>query len=95
LQPPITLVINALLNLNLSNCKEIVFPASDPLCNTKRLAEILDKATDSRFVKNGLDSAESFDDTGTPLITLLRKIIEIGPEPAKTYLKSQLLPSEA
>ena len=34
-----------------------------------------------------------FDEAGTPLITLLRKIFEISPDKAKKYMQKRLLPS--
>jgi hypothetical protein len=94
LQPPITLVINALLNMDLSACKHDAFPPSDPLCNITRLVEILDKAIDPKYTKIGTKTTENFDDNGAPLITLFRKIVETARDEVKTYLKSRLLPCE-
>jgi len=94
LQPPITLVINALLNMDLSACKHDAFPPSDPLCNITRLVEILDKAIDPKYTKIGTKTTENFDDNGAPLITLFRKIVETAGDEVKTYLKSWLLPCE-
>lgn len=94
LQPPVTLLINALINVDLATCKEDSFPPSDPLVNITRLVEILDKSTDLKFIKLGAKAAENFDENGAPLIALFRKIIETGGEDVMAYLKSRLIPSE-
>ena len=51
LQPPVTLLINPLINVDLSACKDDVFPQPDVLVNIARLVEILEKSTDPRFTK--------------------------------------------
>jgi hypothetical protein len=94
LQPPITLIINAILNMDLAGCKEDVFPTSDPLYNVKRLVHILNKSIDAKYTKVKVSNFERFDENGAPIITLLRKIIEISSDDVKVYLKSRLLPSE-
>jgi len=94
LQPPITLLINAILNMDLAGCKEDVFPTSDPLYNVKRLVHILNKSIDAKHTKVGGSNFERFDENGAPIISLLRKITEISSDDVKVYLKSRLLPSE-
>lgn len=91
LQPPITFVINALINMDLSASKDDAFPPSDPLCNVRRLVEILDKSIDANL---GFPASTSWDENGAPLITLLRRIVQTPEEEVKSYLKKQLLPSE-
>jgi hypothetical protein len=80
--------------MDFSACKDGAFPVSDPLCNVKRLVEILDKSIDAKYTKLGLSASTSWDDNGAPLITLFRRILETAEEEVKTYLKKQLLPSE-
>lgn len=91
LQSPVTLLINALINMDLSGIRD---DASEPLANLARLVEILDKSTDPVFTKLGAKSTESFDENGAPLIALLRKIVGSSTDESKKYLKSRLLPSE-
>ncbi|KAF8534517.1 guanine nucleotide exchange factor synembryn-domain-containing protein [Trichophaea hybrida] len=94
LRPPIALIINALLNMDLSACKHDAFPPSEPLQNITRLVEILEKSIDPKYTKLGATATEIFDDNGAPLITLFRKVIETAGDEVKTYLKSRLLPCE-
>ena len=95
LRPPITSVINTLLNVDLLACKDEVFPPSDRLRNIKRLVEILDKSVNPEHTRLSSKTSESFDDNATPLVTLLRRIVAaVGDDDIKSHLKSQLLPSE-
>jgi hypothetical protein len=86
LQAPITSLINALLSLDFTSCASDVFPFQDSNCNVLRLVEILDLATE--------EGEQEFDDSGAPLLTLLRKMREVAPEHVKEYIKKRLLPSE-
>jgi hypothetical protein len=56
--------------------------------------EILDKSTDKKFTGLKADIHQQFDELGTPLITLLRKLLEIASEEVKTYMRSRILPSD-
>ena len=95
LRPPITSVINALLNVDLLACKDEVFPPPDRLRNIKRLVEILDKSINPEYTKLSSETSESFDDKGAPLVTLLRQIVAtVGDDDIKSRLKSRLLPGE-
>lgn len=87
-------VINALLSLDLSPCLDSIFPVSKTAQNVERLIEILDKATQEQYTKLDVKEETSFDENGSPLISLLRKIREIAPDEVKSYMKTMLLPSE-
>ena len=92
LQPPVTYLINSLLNLDLDSnkCKPSspnpLFPKNDPQCNIDRLISILDSTV-------RLYTEEQSENLATPLVTLLRKIYELAPTPVKTHMQSLLLPS--
>lgn len=86
LQAPITFLINALLSLDIASCAGDVFSFQDSNRNVMRLVEILDLATE--------EGEQEFDDSGAPLLTLLRKMREAAPEHVKGYMKKRLLPSE-
>ena len=93
LQPPVTLLINALMNLELdltapeSSLGNPVFPDSDSRGLIDRLIHILDLSLKS-------SPTRELDQTLSPLITLLRRIHEIAPEQTKSHLRSLLLPSK-
>lgn len=89
LQPPITFLINSLLNLDFPpSTPSPLFPASSPQLNTTRLIQILDLAV--RTYKD-----EDLETLATPLITLLRKLHAHAPPPLATHLRTALLPSNA
>lgn len=89
LQAPVIYLINALLSLDIASCVGDIFPFRDSNLNVARLIEILDLATE---VQEGKE--EEFDDSGVPLLTLLRKMREAAPEHVREYMKRRLLPSE-
>jgi hypothetical protein len=94
LQPPLTNILNAVVGVGLSACKDAAFPPEDPLLHVSRLVDILDKAIDPKFTKLGANTSESWDEAGTPLVSLLRSMADIADDVVKEYLKSRLLPSE-
>ncbi|KAM0795434.1 guanine nucleotide exchange factor [Usnea florida] len=96
LQPPLTQLINVLLNLNLLG-KEYesahehgnnlsFFPNSGPNTHVSRLVAILDSAIRTT-------SEEILETAAIPLITLLRRAYDLAPSSVKTYMQSTLLPS--
>ena len=96
LQPPITSLINALLNLDLpgeditdDNGKKSspLFPATNPICNTHRLITIVDKGIRSE------DNVERLEANATPAISVLRLIKAIAPPDVQQFMKDELLPS--
>ncbi|MCJ1455018.1 hypothetical protein MMC28_005372 [Mycoblastus sanguinarius] len=98
LQPPVTWLINALLNLNGETTSAFpssssspllshIYPASDPNIHIDRLTIILSSTV--RTIKE-----EQLETTLTPLITLLRRLYELAPAPIKSHMQSTLLPSD-
>ena len=96
LQPPLTQLINALLNLDLLGKEPesahqhsqtlSFFPSSGPNTNVSRLVTILDSAI--RTIR-----VELLENTAIPLITLLRRAYDLAPPSVKTHMRSSLLPS--
>ena len=94
LQPPISLLINALMNLNLSPTSQIedssirdsLFPDDNPTHLTAKLVNILDAAT-TAYPERDLDT------TLSPLIALFRKLYVPAPSPVRQSLQSLLLPA--
>lgn len=92
LQPPLTYLINSLINLNLENdtfldpSSNPLFPASDRNRHVTHLIKILDISI--RHYKE--DELEML---APPLVTLLRKIYFVAPSPVQHYIQTSLLPS--
>jgi len=94
LQPPTNLLINALMNLNLSPTSQIedssirdsLFPDDNPTQLTTRLVGVLDAAS-TAYPERDLDT------TLSPLIALCRKLYIPAPPTVRQSLQSQLLPS--
>ncbi|MCJ1477990.1 hypothetical protein MMC13_006665 [Lambiella insularis] len=92
LQPPITYLINSLLNLDLEDKKaghfmqNPLFPKFDPNSNADRLIKILDSGV--RQYK-----AEQLEQVATPLVSLIRKIYGFAPDTVKLHVRFLLLPS--
>lgn len=96
LQPPVSYLINALLNLDLiveddstHSASGPFFPESDPKCNIERLIHILDNT-----VRCPIHPEEELERSTPPLISLLRKVFDIAPAEIKTHIKTRLLPSD-
>lgn len=93
LQPPVTFLINSLLNLDFPplitpSTPSPLFPHSNPQINTTRLIQILDLA-----VRNYKE--EDLETLATPLITLLRKLHAHAPPTHANHMRTALLPSNA
>lgn len=96
LQPPLTQLINILLNLNLLGKESesahqhgknpSFFPTSGPNIHVSRLVAILDSALRTT-------SEETLETAAIPLITLLRRAYDLAPSSVKTHMQSALLPS--
>ena len=87
LQPPVTYLINSLLNLDLeSGSNKPLFPRSDDKCNVNRLISILDVTV--RTYKE-----EQLENLATPLLTLLRRVYELAAPQVAAHMKALLLPS--
>lgn len=93
LQPPVSNLINALMNLKLESTEpgspqyDSLFPKSDPSSLISALTKILDISV-SGYPERELDKIAS------PLVTLLRLLATICPKSTTTFLQSQLLPSK-
>ena len=94
LQPPISLSINALMNLNLaptsqiedSSIRDSLFLDTNPTQLTTKLVNILDAAT-TTYPERDLDT------TLSPLIALFRKLYIPAPPAVRQSLQSLLLPA--
>ncbi|KAI2486794.1 Ric8 domain containing protein [Pyrenophora tritici-repentis] len=90
LATPTRELVNALLHLDLEDPEgqKAVFPSFDPNVNITCLVTLLDKAII-------VYPPKELDDTITPVITLLRRIYEIAPDPVKQTMQTLLLPTPA
>ena len=87
LQPPITYLINSLLNLDLeSSNNKPLFPKSDEKCNANRFITILGSSVRTY-------TEEQLETLATPLLTLMRRVYELAPPPVAAHMKTSLLPS--
>ena len=93
LQPPITYIINSLLNLDLELKKSHIFatnplfPKFDPRCNFNQLYSILDQSI-------RLYNEEQLEQLACPLITLIRNIYSFAPTKVREHMRSLMLPSD-
>lgn len=93
LQPPITYLINSLLNLDLEDKKERhftqnpLFPKFDARCNANRFITILGSAARDY-------TEEQLEQNAVPLVALIRKINDFAPENVKAYMSEMVLPSD-
>lgn len=92
LQPPVTYLINSLLNLDLADerarhfTQNPLFPLFSPTCNVDHLIGILD--TSVRQYKE-----EQLEQLAVPLVSLIRTVYDCAPETVKGHMRSALLPS--
>ncbi|MCJ1245087.1 hypothetical protein MMC30_002288 [Trapelia coarctata] len=92
LQPPVTYLINSLLNLDLADerarhfTQNPLFPMFSPTCNVDRLISILDSSV--RQYKE-----EQLEQLAVPLVSLIRKIYDCAPETVKGHMRTAILPS--
>lgn len=87
LEPPISLVINAIISLDFNEeTSTLFFPPSAPKIVATRCVKLLDvsiiKYTD-----------EDLEQNATPLVILLQKVNNLAPQAVQTYLRQSLLPS--
>ncbi|KAL8674338.1 MAG: hypothetical protein Q9168_001267 [Polycauliona sp. 1 TL-2023] len=96
LQPPVTYLVNALLNLSVhfddkpqkNSDPNPYFTRQDQYCNIDRFISILDNAVRTY-------TEEQLETLATPLITLLRKVYEFAPSHVRPHLQNALLPSNS
>ncbi|KAL8738381.1 MAG: hypothetical protein Q9181_000803 [Wetmoreana brouardii] len=94
LQPPVTYLVNALLNLSVDRDDKPHkdsepnpwFPKPDQYCNIDRFISILDNALHTY-------TEEQLETLVTPLVTLLRKVFEFAPSHVRPHMQHALLPS--
>lgn len=63
----------------------------DPVAVTARAIEILDKAT-SKPEYLELNATHEFDEAGSPLLALIKRLIETNSEDVRKFLDDKLLP---
>ncbi|KAL8993398.1 MAG: hypothetical protein Q9169_006376 [Polycauliona sp. 2 TL-2023] len=96
LQPPVTYLVNALLNLSIhfddepqrNSDPNPYFPKPDQYCNVDRFISILDNAVRTY-------TEEQLETLVTPLVTLLRKVFEFAPSHVRPHMQTTLLPSNS
>ncbi|KAL8781328.1 MAG: hypothetical protein Q9194_000419 [Teloschistes cf. exilis] len=96
LQPPVTYLVNALLNLSVDRDDKPHkdsesnpwFPKPDQYCNIDRFISILDNAVRTY-------TEEQLETLATPLVTLLRKVFEFAPSHVRPHMQTALLPASS
>ena len=94
LHQPIPAIINALINLDLSDKKNsgfgysALFPKVEAKANAEHIINILDAAI-------AYYSKEELDQLASPVITLIRKVYKIAPEQVKKFMEWLLLPTDS
>ncbi|KAK1093049.1 hypothetical protein LTR48_003095 [Friedmanniomyces endolithicus] len=98
LQPPITYIINALLNLDLAPASQSSEPSSEvvtsPLFPPANQTKVVDRMI---FIFNGAlkDTPDrDLDAAAAPLCTLLRRAYELADLETKAWMRRKLLPHE-
>ena len=90
IQSPLSNLINALLNLDLeaeTSPPSLLFPDPNSTHFVDRLIHILDLAV------HGYKEAE-LEKCAVPLVTLIQRIYGLAPDKVKSFMQSQLLPSD-
>jgi hypothetical protein len=91
-QPPLATpareLVNTLLHLDLEDAdgQKATFPVSDPKCNAEHLIKILDRAITSY-------PPRELNHTVAPVLTLIRRVYEIAPQPVQSTMEALLLPT--
>ncbi|KAF8475846.1 guanine nucleotide exchange factor [Kalaharituber pfeilii] len=91
LQPPVTYIVNALSNVQLSGNKYTVFPPSDPSRSVVKFMDILDGSLHKKYLD--INSNYPFDDEGSVLLGVLGEIYKIAPQDVKACMRARLLPT--
>ena len=93
LQPPVSYIINSLLNLDLEDKRAHIFatnplfPKFDPRCNVNRLYSVLDQSI-RHYTEEQLESMAA------PLLTLIRHVYSFAPPGIQEHMRSIMLPSD-
>ena len=86
LQPPVTHIINSLLNLDHEDARDTLFAESGPHCHVDRLCSILDQSM-RQYAEVQLEALAS------PLLTSIRHLYSIAPTNVQDHMRSLMLPS--
>jgi len=92
LQPPVTWIINALSNLEYSSNETSIFPSGNPTYNVIKLIDVLDGSLHNKYLE--FDAEFSFDNKGSVILDVLRKVYRVAPEDVREYMRKRLLPTE-
>jgi hypothetical protein len=91
-RPPLTNVVHALLNLPLAASQSDLFPSDAPTRVVQHIIDALDRTIpkDTEAI-----SDTSIDENLSPVFALLSNIYDAAPTKIKTFIKDQILPTEA
>ncbi|APA08950.1 hypothetical protein sscle_04g037200 [Sclerotinia sclerotiorum 1980 UF-70] len=89
LESPISQLINTLINLPLEDPGNIsvLFPRANPHSHVQKFLELLDHSINEY-------KDEELEQLVSPLLTLIRRLYEIGPSEVHKFLQTRLLPSD-
>lgn len=89
LDPPIAQLINTLINLPLEDPGNIsvLFPKANPHSHAEKFIELLDFSI-NKYKDEELEQLVS------PLLTVIRRLNEVGPTEVHQFMQARLLPSE-
>ncbi|THV45178.1 hypothetical protein BGAL_0520g00020 [Botrytis galanthina] len=89
LDPPIAQLVNTLINIPLEDPGNVnaLFPKGSPNLNVEKFLKLLDHSI-NKYKDEELEQLVS------PLLTLIRKVYEIGPSDVHQFMQTRLLPSD-
>ncbi|KFZ17134.1 hypothetical protein V501_01881 [Pseudogymnoascus sp. VKM F-4519 (FW-2642)] len=85
MEPPMSQLVNSLINLELEPNASAFFPRSDPKTYVERMIVLLDLAT-AAYTEQDLEQQVS------PILSLMRKVYNLAPRPVKIHMRV-LLPT--
>lgn len=90
LEPPLSTMVNALLNLDLAaaKSKEALFPEDDPNSVASKLTDLLHLCLEANYTGQELDTVV------VPVTHLLRLVYVNAPDGTKEFLRDRLLPGD-
>jgi hypothetical protein len=97
LQPPITYILNALLNLDLSTAQKTDAASkveTSPLFPDQHSAGVIDRLTSILFKAVKEHPEHELDEAALPLCTLLRRVYEVASPEMKARTRELLLPGD-
>lgn len=87
-------MVNCLINIDLKESKDLLFPSDEPTRLSRRLVDLLDKALDPKATRDDASGPNFLDAVVSPLLKLLGKLFRLAPEDVALDMKKLLLPSE-